>query len=249
MTTPEDPTPTEATPAPRREGLFGAGPAILWFEAWPVMVILALIWIVFLAQSAFELLGDGETIFVLGGLWKPGVFQGLWWTPLTHMFMHMSWGQPWGWLHIVFNSGALVALGPAIAQRFGRDALGGALFFAFYLACGLAGAGAFILLGADRLLVVGASGAIFGLWGAVARLGAPGEAKLAPIFAPSVLRQVGSALISNLVVLGGAAGYGALSGSGAGVAWQAHLGGFVLGFLLIPILPVRFHWLKGARTA
>ncbi|KSB91587.1 rhomboid family intramembrane serine protease [Caulobacter vibrioides] len=247
--TPEDPIPTEASAPPRRERLFGRSPAIIWFEAWPVIVILATIWLVFLVQSAFELIGAGETIFVLGGLWKPGVYQGLWWTPLTHMFMHMSWGQPWGWLHIVFNSGGLVALGPAIAQRFGRDALGGVLFIVFYLVCGLAGAGAFLLLGPDQVLAVGASGAIFGLWGAVARLNGAGEAKLAPILAPSVLRQVGSAAISNLVVLGAAFGYGAMSGGSGGIAWQAHLGGFVAGFFLIGLMPVRFHWLKGLRGA
>ncbi|MBI1683126.1 rhomboid family intramembrane serine protease [Caulobacter hibisci] len=245
MTTPEDPIPVEAP----RERLFGRSPAILWSEAWPVIVMLMAIWLAMLVQSAGELLGAGETIFVLGGLWKPGVYQGLWWTPLTHMFVHMSWGQEWGWLHVVFNSGGLVALGPAIAQRFGRDALGGLLFLVFYLVCGLAGAGAFLLLGADQVLVVGASGAIFGLWGALARLSGPGEAKLAPIFAPSVLRQVGSAVISNLVVLGAAFGYGAVSGGAGGIAWQAHLGGFLAGFLLIQVMPARFHWLKVARPA
>lgn len=245
----DDQTPNGSDTPPRREGLFGRSPAILWFEAWPMVVVLGLIWLAFLVQSAFELMGQGQLVFALGGLWKPGVYQGLWWTPLTHMFMHMSWGQSWGWLHIVFNSGALVALGPAIAQRFGRDALGGVLFLFFYLVCGLAGAGVFLLLGPDQVLAVGASGAIFGLWGAVARLSGPGEARLAPILAPSVLRQVGSALISNLVVLGAAFGYGALSGGGGGIAWQAHLGGFVAGFFLIQVMPVRFHWLKGLRGA
>lgn len=230
---------------PRRETLWGRGPAMLWFEAWPVMVITAAIWLVCVGQMIGEAQGYGEAIFTLGALWKPGVFSGLWWTPLTHMFLHASWQQPGGWLHIVMNSGALVAIGPALAQRLGRDWLGGLLFLAFYIACGLAGAGAFLLLAPDQVAAVGASGAIFGLWGAVARLSGPGEIKLAPIFSGTVGRQVVSAVISNLVVVGLGAAYGLASGVGViGIAWQAHLGGFVAGMLLIQVMPVRFWWLR-----
>ncbi len=226
--------------------MWGRGPAMLWFEAWPVLVITSVLWLVCAAQAIGESLGYGDAILTYGALWKPGVFQGLWWTPLTHMFMHASWQAPMGWLHITMNSGALIALGPAIAQRLGRDWIGGLLFLFFFVACGLAGAAAFVLLGPEQAPAVGASGAIFGLWGAVARLAAPGQAKLAPLFSRGVARQVGSAVVSNLLVVGLGAGYGLASGAGViGVAWQAHLGGFVAGILLIQVMPVRFHWLQG----
>ena len=219
---------------------------MLWFEAWPVLVITGLLWLVCAAQFIGEGLGYGDAILTYGALWKPGVFQGLWWTPLTHMFMHASWRIPMGWLHIVMNSGAFIALGPAIAQRFGRDWIGGLLFLGFFVICGLAGAAAFLLLAPQQVPAVGASGAIFGLWGAVARLAGPGQAKLAPLFSRGVSRQIGSALLSNLLVIGVGASYGLASGQGVlGVAWQAHLGGFLAGILLIQVMPVRFHWLRG----
>ncbi len=237
------PTPP-VTETPRRETLWGRGPSMLWFEAWPVLVITAVIWLVFAGQQIGEVLGYGNAIFVLGALSKQGLAYGLWWTPLTHMFLHM------GWLHIVMNSAALIALGPAIAQRLGRDWRGGLLFLVFYLICGLAGGSVFVLIAPPDGAAIGASGAIFGLWGAVARLAGPGEVKLAPIFSGSVLRQVGSAIVSNLLVVGLGAAYGLASGVGIiGVAWQAHLGGFLAGMLLIQVLPVRFHWLRRPAPA
>ena len=245
MTEAPPPTVEAPQPAPQRETLWGRGPAMLWFEAWPVLVMTAVIWLVFAGQQVGEALGYGDLILNYGSLWKPGVFEGLWWTALSHMFLHA------GWLHIAMNSAALIALGPAIAQRVGRDWRGGLLFFGFYLVCGLAGAGAFLLLGPEQVPVIGASGAIFGLWGAVARLTGPGQAELAPIFSKSVMRQIGSAIFSNLLVVGLGAAYGVAAGIGiVGIAWQAHLGGFVAGLLLMPLLPVRFHWLrKGSAQA
>ena len=230
--------------APQRETLWGRGPAMLWFEAWPVLVVTAAIWVVFAGQLIGESLGQADAILNYGALWKPGVFVGLWWTPLTHMFLHA------GWLHIAMNSAALVALGPAIAQRLGRDWRGGLLFIGFYLVCGLAGAAGFLLLAPDQVPAVGASGAIFGLWGGVARLSGPGEIKLAPMFSGSVMRQVGSAVVSNLLVVGLGAAYGLASGVGIiGIAWQAHLGGFIAGMLLIQVMPARFWWLREIPAA
>ncbi|KQY28180.1 protease [Caulobacter sp. Root487D2Y] len=241
---------TPVAETPQREALWGRGPSMLWFEAWPVLVITGVLWLICALQAVGESLGYGDAIFFYGALWKPGVFQGLWWTPLTHMFLHASWGQTLGWLHITMNSGALIALGPAIAQRLGRDWIGGLLFLFFFVVCGLAGAGAFILLAPEQSGAVGASGAIFGLWGAVARLAAPGQARLAPLFSRGVAQQVGSALFSNLLVVGMGAAYGAASGSGVmGIAWQAHLGGFLAGILLIQVMPVRFHWLREPAPA
>jgi membrane associated rhomboid family serine protease len=243
MTDEQPPVSEVPQDTPRRETLWGRGPAMLWFEAWPVLVITGLIWLVFVGQQIGEARGYGDAIFNFGALWKPGVFEGLWWTMFTHMFLHA------GWLHIAMNSAALIALGPAIAQRFGRDGLGGLLFFGFYLICGLAGGAVFLLLAPDQVPMVGASGAIFGLWGAVARLAGPGEIKLAPLFSGSVMRQVGSAVVSNLLVIGLGGAYGLASGAGViGIAWQAHLGGFIAGILLIQLMPVRFYWLRRVPT-
>jgi len=217
---------------------------MLWLEAWPVVVLTGVIGLVFAAQLVGGAYGFDAAIFVLGALSKVGLEHGLWWTPLTHMFLHV------GWVHVGMNTLALVALGPAIAQRFGRDAFGGLLFLIFFVVCGLAGGAAFLLLAPPNVPAVGASGAIFGLWGAVARLAAPGQVELAPLFSRGVAQQIGSAIISNLLVVAFAAAFGLASGAGIiGIAWQAHLGGFVAGILLIQLMPVRFHWLRQAAPA
>lgn len=241
----DDQVPTEPPEPPpaRREGIFGQGPAVIWFEAWPVLVTLGLIWIVFAAQLASAPLGLEERMLSYGAF-HPGNFRdGLWWTPLTSMFLHA------GWLHVVMNSAALVALGPGIAQRVGRDAFGGLLFGGLYVGCGLAGVALAGLMMPDAWLL-GASGAICGLWGAGARLVGPGREELHPIFSKAVGRSALSFLVMNLVVVVAAGAYGLASQQGLIlVSWQAHLGGFVLGLLLVGVLPVRFHWLKGLRGA
>ena len=240
----DGPVDQDAEAPPVRQGLLGGGVKLLWGEAWPVVVLTAVLWLVFAGQLVGEALGYDNAIFALGALSRMGLDYGLWWTPLSHMFLHV------GWLHIAMNSAALIALGPAIAQRLGRDALGGLMFLGFFLICGLAGGAAFLLLAPANAPAVGASGAIFGLWGAVARLSGPGQIKLAPLFSRGVGQQIVSAVVSNLVVVFAAAAFGLASGVGIiGVAWQAHLGGFVAGILLIQVLPVRFHWLRHPAPA
>ena len=240
----DGPVDQDAEAPPVRQGLLGGGVKLLWGEAWPVVVLTAVLWLVFAGQLVGEALGYDNAIFALGALSMMGLDHGLWWTLLSHMFLHV------GWLHIAMNSAALIALGPAIAQRLGRDALGGLLFLGFFLICGLAGGAAFLLLAPANAPAVGASGAIFGLWGAVARLAGPGQIKLAPLFSRGVGQQIVSAVISNLVVVFAAAGFGLASGVGIiGIAWQAHLGGFVAGILLIQVMPVRFHWLRQPAPA
>jgi membrane associated rhomboid family serine protease len=55
--------------------------------------------------------------------------------------------------------------------------------------------------------------------------------------------------VSNLLVIGLGGAYGLASGAGViGIAWQAHLGGFIAGILLIQLMPVRFHWLRRLPT-
>jgi membrane associated rhomboid family serine protease len=79
--------------------------------------------------------------------------------------------------------------------------------------------------------VVGASGAVSGLMGAAARLIA-GQGRVGPLFSRTVLGMGGGWVAINLLiaVFGGQI----LPGSGsAGVAWEAHIAGFVAGALLI----------------
>lgn len=98
----------------------------------------------------------GGTLFEKGALVGFLVGQGDWWRLFTAMFLHA------GLLHIAFNMLALWWLGSIVEQ-----ALGPLRFLLLYVASGLAGsAGALVISGLD-VPTVGASGAIFGIMGAL----------------------------------------------------------------------------------
>lgn len=221
-----------------RPSVWGAGLFTLWREAWPAAVLLLVIWICFAAQEVAAWRGQEQTVRIFGSVFPPAFRDGVWWTPVTHIFLHG------GLLHILMNSSALIALAPVVSQRLGRDAFGALLFLAFFLICGVAGAGLFLVLHwGGAVPMIGASGAICGLWGAVARLTA--TPALAPIVSRQVGRQVRSFVIMNLILvaLGGILGLASGQG-GVLVAWEAHVGGFIAGLLLIDVFPVRFWWLR-----
>jgi membrane associated rhomboid family serine protease len=116
---------------------------------WAAGVVLAL-----LAGSSAGIVGGGS-LAGLGGLWGPAVAAGQWWRLITAGFLHS------GLLHLGFNMAALFVLGSPLEAR-----LGHLRFTALYLASLLAGSlGA--LLASPGQLTVGASGAIFGLLGAI----------------------------------------------------------------------------------
>lgn len=132
-------------------------------------------------------------------------------TPLfAHMFVHA------GWFHIGMNMLAYVQAAPFLARR-----LGGARFLTLFFLSGLGGAAAYILIDLHgQTPAVGASGAICGVFGAyfLAVRPTPREAFADP--------QVRNAMISFLginVVL--------MALLHLPIAWEAHLGGFVIGAL------------------
>lgn len=118
-----------------------------------------------------------------------------------------------GLTHLLFNMWALYALGVELERR-----VGGLPFVALYVAAAVGGGAAYQLFGGDAP-VVGASGAIFGLFGSWlavawrARGSAAGRAGL---------RQMVTLLGINL----------ALPLFIPGIAWQAHLGGFAVGVVV-----------------
>ena len=154
---------------------------------------------------------------------------------LTSMFLHG------GWLHLIGNMWYLWIFGDNVEDRLGHFT-----FLIFYLLCGI-GAGVVhtILNSNSTVPSVGASGAIAGVLGAyVVSYPFARVLTLVPIF---VFLQVIE--IPALIVLGfwfvmqffyGAASFAAtrVNDSG-GVAWWAHVGGFVIGILLIGLFPRR----------
>lgn len=90
-----------------------------------------------------------------GGLWGPAVADGEWWRIVTSGFLHA------GLLHLAFNVLALTQLGLVLEPFLGR-----ARFAALYALSLLSGSLGVLLLDPDAL-TVGASGAVFGLLGAL----------------------------------------------------------------------------------
>ena len=149
---------------------------------------------VFLAQLATE-----GTITLAGRMDVVEVANGETWRLLTGEFLH---GSP---LHLAFNMIALYMFGPA-AER----ALGTVRFIAAYLTMAVAASAlVYVLNGAPT---VGASGAIFGLFGLVF------------VLMIKVGQDVRSLLV--LLVING------LISLQANISWQAHLGGFLAGIVL-----------------
>lgn len=140
--------------------------------------------------------------------------------PVTHQFLHA------GPVHLLVNMVMLAAFGAGVERL-----LGGRRLLAIYLASGLAGAllHAAIYPG-SAVSVVGASGAISGLFGAVLRL----MARQSQVFGTRTPVLPIAALWIGIAVLTGFTGVPGAAGE-AQVAWAAHVGGFLLGLGLFDL--------------
>lgn len=180
---------------------------------WPVLALIALFTAIWLAEAT---VAPGLRA---GTLSMAALREGAWWTLVSHIGLHA--GLP----HLVFNMMALAQLGRELGPVFGPRLRGALVFLGLFLVCGVAGGVAFVLINPTGA-AVGASGAICGLWGAGARLGGKGTLMDA-VTGPAARGFVAMNLV--LIVLGLV-----LSGlKSVGIAWEAHLGGYVAGVLLI----------------
>jgi len=148
-------------------------------------------------------------------------------TLLTHMFMHG------GWFHLIGNMWFLWVFGDNV-----EDAMGPGRFILFYLLCGLAAATAQTLTNtASALPMVGASGAIGGIMGAYGRLYPHARVQTLLILGFLITRvsMPAIAMLGYWFVIQLVAGIPSLASAGGGVAFWAHIGGFLCGFLLVPV--------------
>lgn len=122
------------------------------------------------------------------------------WRMITAMFAH----SPGSFLHILFNMYSLLIFGPILERTLGRWR-----FLALYLLSGLGGSVAVLLI-APGIGVLGASGAIFGLFGA--------------FFV--IQRKLGGNSLQLVIVIGLNLVIGFIIPN---IAWQAHIGGLVVG--------------------
>jgi membrane associated rhomboid family serine protease len=149
------------------------------------------------------------------------------WRALTFQFLHAGAG------HLLVNMLGLFFFGPIVEGHFGARR-----YLAFYLLCGLAGAASFVALSALHLVIhnpatplVGASAGVFGLLVAAAMI-AP-DVQVFYYFIPVTIRMLAWLAMGLAAYTVLATGYNA-----GGQA--AHLGGGVLGYLLMK----NQHWLN-----
>ncbi|MBU6144763.1 MAG: rhomboid family intramembrane serine protease [Acidobacteria bacterium] len=132
-----------------------------------------------------------------------GIEYGSIWRAFTSGFVH----SPYSWTHILFNMYTLYVLGTLLEPMLGK-----LKFILLYCICLLAGSFTFYIFGEFTASVVGASGAIFGLMGAYL------------IYLRSLRLDTSQMVIILLINIG--------ISFLPGIAWQAHLGGFVFGVLV-----------------
>jgi len=131
-----------------------------------------------------------------------GVDGGAYWRLVTSVFLHVDL------IHILFNMYALTIFGPML-----EGALGRLRFIALYLVCGLAGSVMVYWFSEPNIPTLGASGAIYGLFGATFAVFARRGLQLQGLF---VLMGINLA-ITFLVPR---------------ISWQGHIGGLLAGLLL-----------------
>jgi membrane associated rhomboid family serine protease len=146
-------------------------------------------------------------------------------TLLTSMFLHGGWG------HLAGNMLYLYIFGKQV-----EGAMGHRRYALFYLLCGALAALAEAVTNMDsRSPMIGASGAISGVLGAYLVLRPRGRILMLNPFAwPSRLVHVPAALVLGVWFLLQVVASLRAGGGQEGIAWVAHVAGFVMGMMLIP---------------
>ncbi|CAM5331690.1 Rhomboid family intramembrane serine protease OS=Streptomyces tendae OX=1932 GN=GUR47_20915 PE=3 SV=1 [Streptomyces tendae] len=195
------PAPSASRPRTLAGGTVAADPHLV------TKILIGINVAVFIAVQALpsSFLGD----MVLIGRWPPapfvpteGVAEGEWYRLVTTMFTHE---EIW---HIGFNMISLWFLGGPLEAALGR-----ARYLALYLVSGLAGSVLAYLLASPTTATLGASGAIFGLFGATAALVRRLNADMRPVVILLVISLIFTFTRSN-------------------ISWQAHVGGLVAGAVI-----------------
>ncbi len=148
-----------------------------------------------------------------------------WFGIFSSMFMHGSW------MHIIGNMWFLWVFGDNV-----EDSMGSVRFVIFYLVTGLCAAAAQVIASPDSAIpMVGASGAIGGVMGAYLMLYPRVKVHMAVILFIIfyTFRVPAMAMLGYWIVVQVLGGFSSIGATGGGVAFWAHVGGFVGGAALV----------------
>ena len=174
-------------------------------------VLIAINVVVFLVEVATGALSNTAQLVRLGGLVPAYVaVNHEYWRLFSVMFLHESF------IHILFNMVALWFLG-----EYTEAVLGHVKFLVLYLVTGFAGSVLILIASPALVVTVGASGAIFGVFGALIAYAFLNRHR--DPMARAMLGQLVFWLVLNVVVFG----------LNSNVSWQGHAGGFATGIVLM----------------
>ncbi|MFV8752403.1 rhomboid family intramembrane serine protease [Nannocystaceae bacterium ST9] len=174
---------------------------------WSLLVLNVLVWLAMVVAGVDPIHPNAERLLAWGGNLGLVTIQGQWWRLLSAMFLHA------GLLHLGFNGYFLWAVGRVTEQVFGPAA-----FALIYLGSGLI-ASTVSLLWQPDVVSVGASGALFGVFGAFLGFTLRRREVLPAAFVKQVYRNAAFLIGINLVI-----GLGV-----EGIDLAAHLGGLIAG--------------------
>lgn len=184
-----------AAAGPRRGAAF---PAFTW-------ILLAINLVLFCVEILSGGSNKTSVLIKLGAKYNPRLWMGEYWRFLTPLFLHA------GWEHFLFNSMVLLQLGRAVEKLFGTGR-----FLAIYFTAGIGGTVASVLFRPDAVSV-GASGALFGLLGALLYFSIRCPQTAGGLFGRSLWVTLGLNLVLSFLL--------------PGIDYLGHLGGLVAGLL------------------
>lgn len=150
-----------------------------------------------------------ETLINLGAKYNPGIMEGEWWRLISSMFLHI------GFLHLAMNMLALYYLGVAVERIYGSGR-----FLIIYFLAGIAGSLTSFALSVN--VSAGASGAIFGLFGALLFFGLNHKKVFFQTMGRNIITVVAINLVLGFVV--------------PQIDMGAHIGGLIAGFIASAIV-------------
>ncbi len=137
------------------------------------------------------------------------------------------------WTHVMINSLMLLAFGTPVARAFGRDVFGWGLWMLLFVGSVVAGSALYLALAdANGPILIGASGGTSGLMAAAFLLDPWGGKR--PLWAREFVTFTAVFALINVLLV-----FVAPYALGMAVSWEAHLGGYVAGAILMAVLPVR----------
>ena len=187
--------------------VFGGRPARTAVVTWTLIAVNVLLFLVELAKPSIAndwgLLGYAT----IGSGPMQGIASGQWYRLILSAFLPPATGLGGlGFIDIAFNLWALYAVGPSLEQLLGRGR-----FLVVYLLSALGGGVLFYLIAPQNVLALGASGAIFGLFGAWFVV-----SRRLQIDSRGILVLIGINLAFSFIYRGT-------------IAWQDHVGGLIVG--------------------